>query len=147
MVYEDAEILYAEVQKAGGELIEEAFEVLFPSSVPLGPGPPAKSLGDEKIIGYNTTFFPRVEVVRITLPDPSQSKANFLKRMQDQQLAFQIGQGGKDGFLLMGADGDSPIVVPRAQGAECAPASGSSLSFSCSGGVAPDTVISIPFFQ
>ena len=35
MVYDDAEILYAEIKRDGELLLEEAFSVLFPASVPL----------------------------------------------------------------------------------------------------------------
>lgn len=68
MVYEDAEVLYAEVAKDGTGLIEEAFQVLFPNSVPLTPETklqPNTSLN--QIIGYNSTFLSRREIVKIPL--------------------------------------------------------------------------------
>lgn len=72
MVYEDAEKLYAEVAKDGKNLIEEAFQVLFPNSVLLTPETklqPNTSLN--QIIGYNTTFLDRREIVKIPLDGAS----------------------------------------------------------------------------
>lgn len=72
MVYEDAEKLYAEVAKDGKSLIEEAFQVLFSHSVLLSPETrlqPNTSLN--QIIGYNTTFLDRREIVKIPLDGAS----------------------------------------------------------------------------
>jgi alpha-mannosidase len=72
MVYEDAEVLYAEVKKDGEAILEEALCVLFPGSVPVLPSMRSKSLGgSSKIIALNTTFFPRWDIIRI----PSLGKA------------------------------------------------------------------------
>ena len=65
MVYEDAEKLYSEVSKDGQMLLEEAFNALLPRTAPLSAAPNVKSLGE--IIGYNTTFFPRRDVVKVPL--------------------------------------------------------------------------------
>lgn len=68
MVYEDAEVLYAEVAKDGSALIEEAFQVLFPNSVPLTPETKLKpNTSLNQIIGYNSTFLSRREIVMIPL--------------------------------------------------------------------------------
>jgi len=69
MVYEDAEKLYAEVRKSGEDMINKAFETL------LGAGNSAltsstnlKALpSTTKIVGYNTTFFQRSDIVEVPL--------------------------------------------------------------------------------
>ena len=62
MVYDDAEKLYAEVAADGEDLIDEAFSVLTPRrTVPLSKASSIKGAGS--IIGFNTTFFERREVV------------------------------------------------------------------------------------
>jgi len=71
MVYDDAEKLYAEVRKDGETLLEEAFGVLFPAgSVALSAGSPITTnpkalLPSAEVVGYNTTFFPRSDVVQV----------------------------------------------------------------------------------
>ena len=84
MVYEDAEALYAEVKKGCEEILEEAFCVLFPGSVPVQSSMRSKSLGgSSKIIAFNTTFFSRWDIIRI----PSLSKAGpSLKNLVLQPL-------------------------------------------------------------
>jgi hypothetical protein len=65
MVYDDAEKLYGEVRKDGDALLEEAFDVLFPDSVPLTPETPLQSADD--LVAFNTTFFPRRAIVKVPL--------------------------------------------------------------------------------
>lgn len=66
MVYEDAEVLYAEVAKDGKQLIDEALDVLLKSSVSLdsleGTG---KMEGD--VLAINSTPFHRRELVQVPL--------------------------------------------------------------------------------
>lgn len=101
MVYEDAEVLYAEVKRDGEALIEEALSVLFPDSVPLTPATRSKSLaGSCKIVAYNTTFFPRWEIIQIPL-----TKAGTSLKSQ----ILQASDDGREGYAIMHcAKGASP---------------------------------------
>ncbi|KAF9558502.1 glycoside hydrolase family 38 protein [Agrocybe pediades] len=93
MVYDDAEVLYAEVKKDCEALLEEAFGVLFPSSVPLTPSTRSKSLaGSSKIVAYNTTFFPRWDIIKIPL-----AKAGPGLKSQ----IMQASDDGKEGYAIM----------------------------------------------
>ncbi|KAF8900480.1 glycoside hydrolase family 38 protein [Gymnopilus junonius] len=93
MVYDDAEILYAEVKKDGEGLLEEALSVLFPNSVPLTPSTRSKVLaGSSKIVAYNTTFFPRWDIIKVPL-----SKAGPALK----SLVLQASDDGKEGYAIM----------------------------------------------
>ncbi len=102
MVYEDAEALYAEVKRDGEILLEDAFAVLFPGSVPLLPSMRSKLLGgSSRIVAFNTTFFPRWDIVRI----PSLSKVGpGLK-----SLVLQASEDGKDGYGIMHCAGGGTV--------------------------------------
>lgn len=67
MVYEDAEVLYAEVTKAGKQIIDEAFDVLLKNSFSLESvaGATRKVEGDVTVI--NSTPFHRRELVQVPL--------------------------------------------------------------------------------
>lgn len=87
MVYDDAEAIFSEIRKSGDALFEEAISVLMPSSAPLSflshdlyattfptpsyPSVAALNLASEvyadgaDLVGLNTTFFPRRDVVKI----------------------------------------------------------------------------------
>jgi hypothetical protein len=93
MVYDDAEVLYGEVKSDGEALLEEAFSILFPNSVPLTSSTRSKSLaGSSKIIAYNTTFFPRWDIVKI----PLAKAGNSLKSM-----VLQASDDGREGYAIM----------------------------------------------
>ncbi|RXW22273.1 hypothetical protein EST38_g3570 [Candolleomyces aberdarensis] len=93
MVYEDAEKLYAEVKRDGEALLEEALSVLFPSSMPLTPNTRSKALaGTTKVVAFNTTFFPRLDVVNIPL-----SKAGPAVKAK----VLQASDDGREGYALM----------------------------------------------
>ena len=93
MVYDDAEVLYAEVKKDGEELLEEALSVLFPHSVPLTPSTRSKALaGSSKIVAYNTTFFPRWDIIKVPL-----AKAGPALK----SLVLQASDDGKEGYAIM----------------------------------------------
>lgn len=99
MVYDDAEKLYAEVKKDGEALLEEAFSILFPHSVPLTPSSRTKSLGG-KIVAFNTTFLPRWDIIKIPLV-----KAGPALKAQ----VLQASENGKEGYAIMCCpDGGSP---------------------------------------
>ena len=93
MVYDDAEVLYEEVKQDGEAMLEDAFSVLFPNSVPLTPSTRSKSMaGSSKIVAYNTTFFPRWDIVKIPL-----AKAGGALK----SLVLQASDNGKEGYAIM----------------------------------------------
>ncbi|KAJ3513202.1 hypothetical protein NMY22_g15114 [Coprinellus aureogranulatus] len=100
MVYEDAEKLYAEVKSTGEALLEEALSVLFPSSASLSPSPALQSskaylralAASTKLVAFNTTFFPRVEVVKVPLSKMSK---------EVKSMVLQASDDGKEGYAVV----------------------------------------------
>ncbi|PFH50184.1 glycoside hydrolase family 38 protein [Amanita thiersii Skay4041] len=97
MVYEDAEKLFTEVAQDCQILLEDAFDVLFPESFPLTKDTPAKLLSSaSRIIAYNTTFFPRLDIVEIPL-----AGASTLLKSQ----VMQTSPDGKTGYAVVKCEG------------------------------------------
>ncbi|KAF8878221.1 glycoside hydrolase family 38 protein [Infundibulicybe gibba] len=95
MVYEDAEKLYAEVRKDGGKMLEDAFRVLFPRSMALADQMDFAPVPEQKYFAaYNTTFFPRRDVIEIPLVAIGSDKS-----LQSQVL--QTSTDGKTGYALV----------------------------------------------
>ena len=93
MVYDDCEVIYAEIKRDGEALLEEALSVLLPHSVPLNSATRSKSLaGSCKIVAYNTTFFPRWEIIKVPL-----TKAGSLLKSQ----ILQASDDGREGYAIM----------------------------------------------
>ena len=93
MVYDDCEVLYAEVKRDGEALLEEAISVLIPNSVPLTAATRSKLLaGSCKIVAYNTTFFPRLEIIKVPL-----TKAGSPLKSQ----ILQASDDGREGYAVM----------------------------------------------
>ncbi|KAH7105393.1 glycosyl hydrolases family 38 N-terminal domain-containing protein [Auriculariales sp. MPI-PUGE-AT-0066] len=109
MVYDDAEILYAEVAKDGKHVIESAFDVLCPDSVPFAPGCalPAKAT---RIVAVNTTPFPRREVIAV--PAVSQLRRE----------AVQVSTAGDVAYVLVEDECGGGAVGVRGMFADIAPA-------------------------
>ncbi|KAG8962336.1 Glycoside hydrolase, 38 vacuolar alpha mannosidase [Tulasnella sp. 419] len=82
MVYEDAEVLYAEVAKEGKALINEAIGSLFSGSYSLQNAP-----SSGRLLAFNTICMPRKEVVPVSLE--GSAKQSFRKEM------VQVSQDGK----------------------------------------------------
>ena len=102
MVYEDAEVLYAEVKRDGEAILEDALSALLPASVPVLPSMRTKALGgSSKILAFNTTFLPRWDIVRI----PSLSKAGPSLK----SLVLQASEDGKEGYAIMHCPGGGAI--------------------------------------
>jgi alpha-mannosidase len=102
MVYEDAEVLYAQVKRDGEAILDDALCVLFPGSVPVMPSMRSKSLGgSSKVIGFNTTFFPRWDIIRI----PSLAKAGPALK----NLILQASEDGKEGYGIMHCAGGGSV--------------------------------------
>ncbi|RDB17533.1 Alpha-mannosidase [Hypsizygus marmoreus] len=117
MVYEDAEILYAEVQKDGDALLEEAFNVLFPDSVALTRSANPKSFpASSKIVGFNTTFFRRSDIIEVPLIGASSSlKSQILQTSNDGKVGYGVmnsSGGGCVGCLCTPETGLHAQIVP-----------------------------------
>ena len=105
MVYKDAEKLYAEVRKDGQEMIEEAFTALFPKVLHLDD-PTMKSISG-RLIGYNTTFFPRRDVVVVPLQGPAASLKSQL---------VQTSKDGSVGYALMDSSAEGGARISQCRG-------------------------------
>jgi alpha-mannosidase len=116
MVYEDAEKLYAEVRKDGDALLEEAFEALFEKSIPLPQYATLKSFdGLGGLVGFNTSFFPRLDVVKI----PLRGAASQLR-----SKVVQTSVDGSVGYALMDSSAGGSLANPIGLSADCTAASG-----------------------
>jgi len=81
------------VKHDGEAILEEALSILLPNSVPLTSSTRSKSLGgSSKVIAYNTTFFPRWDIVKI----PLAKAGNSLK-----SIVLQASENGKEGYAIM----------------------------------------------
>ncbi|KAF7312531.1 Glycoside hydrolase family 38 protein [Mycena indigotica] len=97
MVYDDAEKLYAEVKKDGKKMIDDALDVILGG---VQPAASAKTL--DELVAYNTTFFPRREVVCL----PVTTTAGL--RSQVAQLSAD----GTEGYAVVNCtDGARPAAV------------------------------------
>ncbi|KAI0085525.1 glycoside hydrolase family 38 protein [Irpex rosettiformis] len=112
MVYDDAEKLYAEVRKDGEALLEAAFKTLFPDSVPLSKATNARSPGT--IVAYNTTFFPRRDVIQVLLS----GKTSGLKSQ-----VVQASADGSVGYALMDCSEGEHVARPSGLFANSMPVS------------------------
>jgi alpha-mannosidase len=102
MVYDDAEKLYAEVRAAGEEMLEDALDVILGGFTQ----PAAAATALEQLVAYNTTFFPRREVVCVPLPGGA--NVNSALRGQVAQLAAD----GTEGYAVVHcAGGGRPAVL------------------------------------
>ncbi|KAF8583534.1 glycoside hydrolase family 38 protein [Ramaria rubella] len=106
MVYEDAERIYAQVAKDGNALLEAAFKALIPKSTPISLDQPLKTAGNGRIIAYNTTPFPRLDVVQVPLGG---SGGKHLKAE-----VVQVAKDGKTGYILV--DGTAAPGLARTRG-------------------------------
>jgi len=99
MVYEDAEQLYGEVRKDGFDLLEEAFGALSPNTLPLTPGHLDKLTRASTLFGYNTTFFPRVDLIKVPLSGNARALGgSVLQTRKDGAEGYAVldcSQGGR----------------------------------------------------
>ncbi|KAI0640866.1 glycosyl hydrolases family 38 N-terminal domain-containing protein [Trametes meyenii] len=113
MVYDDAEKLYAEVRKEGEALIEEAFKAIFPPSISLAD-PTFKLKKAGTLVGYNTTFFPRRDIIEVPLTGAA------------SRLRSQVVQASKDGTVglaLMDCATQGGLSYGTGMYADCKPVS------------------------
>ncbi len=123
MVYDDAEKLYVEVRKDGETLLEEAFKAIFPPSVSLSD-PSFKSKKTGTIVGFNTTFFPRRDIVEVPLSGAAQ-------RLKSQVV--QTAKNGASGFALLDCSAGGGVAYGTGMYANCKPVSGTSSVLSRTG--------------
>jgi alpha-mannosidase len=122
MVYDDAKKLYAEVRKDGEQLLEEAFEILFPSSLALSLSAPKKALDIPRdIVAFNTTPFPRREIVQV--PVIGSLKTQLNSRSTDGTVA-QSSADGSMSYVIMDCAADRNMAVVSSLSADITPASG-----------------------
>lgn len=113
MVYEDADRLYAEVAKDGKALLKEAFKILFPSSESLASSN-MKYMNLDQIIAYNTTFFPRQEIVELPIAK-SALKSQVVQASSDGSVGYALMDfkgGASMGFADAGANAKNLSQVP-----------------------------------
>ncbi|KAI0713074.1 glycoside hydrolase family 38 protein [Cerioporus squamosus] len=113
MVYDDAEKLYAEVRKDGETLLEEAFKAIFPPSVSL-TDPSFKSKKTGTIVGFNTTFFPRRDIVEVPLTGAAQ-------RLKSQVV--QTAKNGATALALLDCSAGGGVAYSTGMYANCKPVS------------------------
>ncbi|KAJ7203479.1 glycoside hydrolase family 38 protein [Mycena haematopus] len=102
MVYDDAEELYAEVRTSCEKMLDDALDVILGGHTRL-PGAAAVTELDQ-LVAYNTTFFPRREVVQVPLP----AAGNSALRTQVAQLAAD----GRTGYAVVHcAGGGRPAAL------------------------------------
>ena len=111
MVYDDAEELYAQVYKDGNEVIEKAFDILVPDSVPFRAGCTVPSKAS-RIVAVNTTPFPRREVVEVPLVS------------QLRRETVQVAKAGDVGYVLVEDEAGSSTVGVRGMFSDITPATG-----------------------
>ncbi|EKM52905.1 glycoside hydrolase family 38 protein, partial [Phanerochaete carnosa HHB-10118-sp] len=109
MVYDDAEKLYAEVREDGEALFQEATEVLLPKALPLTA---ASFKAPGNIVGINTTFFPRRDIVEVPLSGvPTHLKAQVVQTSKD----------GATGYALLNCPQGNHLAKPIGFYADCMP--------------------------
>ena len=119
MVYEDAEKIYAQVKKDGTELIEEAFKAIFGWSSSDARTQPISG----NFIGFNTTPFPRRDVVKVPFAGPHAAKL--------RSKLVQTTKDGKEGYALMDCSSGCPLSSSSGMFADCHPVSGKLVSLTC----------------
>lgn len=117
MVYDDAEVLYAEVQKEGLDILEEAFGVILPKSLPLSLNTDVKSItGAVDLVAFNTTFFPRLDVIQIPLIGAHRGlKSHVLQTSNDGSVGYALmhcPSGGSVGALSTSNNGLYGHLLP-----------------------------------
>jgi len=116
MVYEDAEKLYAEVRKDGEALLKEAFDVLLGSSSALTAENVKTLTPSSKIVGFNTTFFERSDIIEVPLVGAGAGlKSQVLQTSSDGKVGYAVMNcpgGGNVGFLSTPSTGLHAQMLP-----------------------------------
>jgi alpha-mannosidase len=93
MVYEDAEKLYAEVRKSGDALLDRAFDVLLGTgNSTLTPSTGFAAFpSNTTIVGFNTTFFERFDIVEVPLAGAGAGlKSQILQASRDGKVWYAV---------------------------------------------------------
>ena len=117
MVYEDAEKLYTEVRKSGEAILDDAFDILLgASNSAFIPSSNPKALPrNAKLVGYNTTFFQRRDIVEVPLLGASaELKSQVLQTSSDGKIGYVVmcNEGGGVGTLCTPATGLHEWIMP-----------------------------------
>ena len=120
MVYDDAEKLYAEVRKEGEALIEEAFEAMLQASTPLTATAKPTS---GNLVAFNTTFFPRRDVIKVPL-------GKGVQAAKLRSKVVQTSKDGKEGYALMDCSEGGSLSFCSGLFADCNPTAGEYISVS-----------------
>ncbi|KAF7327956.1 Glycoside hydrolase family 38 protein [Mycena kentingensis (nom. inval.)] len=90
MAYDDAEQLYSEVRKDGKKMLDDALDVIL-GGVQLQSARHAQTL--DQLVAYNTTFFPRREVISVPVTGALRSHV------------AQLSTDGKEGYAVVDCKG------------------------------------------
>ncbi|KAI0685236.1 galactose mutarotase-like domain-containing protein [Cytidiella melzeri] len=101
-----------EIEKDCEDALEKAFEALFPKSSPLTSAANTRTPGT--IMAYNTTFFPRRDVIQV----PLEGYASSLKSQ-----VVQASEDGSIGYALLDCIEGSHVARASGLFADCMPAS------------------------
>ncbi|KAI5117584.1 hypothetical protein M0805_004579 [Coniferiporia weirii] len=126
MVYEDAEVYYAEVAKKGRALFNEALSILLhpAASIALSPSDPTPlaalpkprpGAGPGSVVAFNTTMFARRDVVQVPLAGTGGSRLCA--------AVVQAAEDGKTGYALVQAEHGLGLASLRGMFADCSAAS------------------------
>ena len=111
MVYDDAEKIYAQIKKDGRDLIEEAFEVIFGCASSDAQTHHVSG----NFVGFNTTPFPRRDVVKVPFAGPHAAKL--------KSKLVQTTKDGREGYALMDCPLGGPLSSSSGMFADCHPVS------------------------
>ncbi len=103
-MYEDAERIYGEIAEKGQKLIEEAIEVIIPSSIPIPLEEPLK-IERGRIIAINTLHIPRREIVTVPLSGSGVTVSSL------KNSVVQVSRDGKNGYAIVEAGSSSVVSV------------------------------------
>ncbi|KAJ6573329.1 glycoside hydrolase family 38 protein [Mycena sp. CBHHK59/15] len=88
MVYDDAEKLYAEVRKDGEKMLDDALDVILGGAQRITHETHIAAL--DQVVAYNTTFFPRREVVRLPLGASGALRTQVAQMSSDRTEGYAV---------------------------------------------------------
>lgn len=115
MVYDDAEEIYAKIKEDSKELLEDALGSLLQSSIAFSSNEPFTISSPGSVVAFNTTMFPRLDVVKIPLSGSGGSKL--------RSKVVQASEDGAHGYALMEAGSGLGLSQIRGLYADCKAAS------------------------
>lgn len=113
MVYDDAEKIYAKLEKSVKKVIDDAYESLYKGTAALEPKPKVAIEGKPQVVAINTLpGTSRLEVTKIPMADHACVRTH----------SAQVSSDGKHGYLLMDASPDSAFATAKGLYADIQPA-------------------------